>query len=269
MSGIHATAVIEEGAVLGEDVTVGPFCVVGGNVRLANGVVLDSHCVVTGRTDLGTGCRVYPFASVGTSPQDMKYAGEESWLTVGEGTTIREHATLNPGTEGGGRHTRVGARCLLMVGSHVAHDCAVGDDVIMVNQATLGGHVVIEDGAVLGGLAAVHQYVRIGAGAMIGGMTGVENDVIPYGMALGNRARLNGLNVVGLRRRGVHKSAIQTLRNAYHVLFERHDGTFQDRVAEVSERYGHDARVARMLAFLRADAGRPLCRPGAAPDNGG
>jgi UDP-N-acetylglucosamine acyltransferase len=269
MSAIHPTAVVEAGAALGEGVTIGPFCLVGADVRLGDGVVLDGHCVVTGRTELGRGCRVYPFASVGTAPQDMKYAGEESWLTVGAETTIREHATLNPGTAGGGRHTRVGARCLLMVGAHVAHDCQVGDDVIMVNQATLGGHVTIEDGAILGGLAAVHQYVRIGAGAMIGGMTGVENDVIPYGMALGNRARLNGINVVGLKRRGVHKSAIQTLRNAYHVLFERDDGTFQARIAEVAERYGHDARVAHVLDFLRADAGRALCRPAGAADHGG
>jgi len=269
MTGIHPTAVVEDGAALGAGVSVGPFCVVGSDVRLGDDVVLDSHCVVTGRTELGRGCRVYPFASVGSAPQDTKYAGEASWLTVGADTTIREHVTLNPGTAGGGLHTRVGARCLLMVGAHVAHDCDVGDDVIMVNQATLGGHVTIEDGAILGGLAAVHQYVRIGAGAMIGGMTGVEHDVIPYGMALGNRARLNGLNVVGLKRQGVEKSAIQTLRNAYHVLFERGDGTFQDRIAEVAERYGNEERVARVLDFLRADAGRPLCRPGATSDNGG
>ena len=269
MTRIHPTAVVEDGAALGERASIGPFCVVGGNVRLGDDVVLDSHCVVTGHTELDRGCRVYPFASVGTPPQDMKYAGEESWLTVGADTTIREHVTLNPGTAGGGRQTRVGARCLLMVGAHVAHDCLVGDDVIMVNQATLGGHVTIEHGAILGGLAAVHQYVRIGTGAMIGGMTGVEHDVIPYGMALGNRARLNGLNVVGLKRRGLDKGAIQTLRNAYHVLFERADGTFQDRVAEVAQRYGGDERVARVLDFLRAEAGRPLCRPGTAVDNGG
>ncbi len=261
MTEIHPSAVVEEGARLGENVHVGPFCVVGPEVELGEGVVLDGHCVVTGRTELGAGCRVYPFASVGTTPQDMKYAGEPSRLTVGARTTIREHVTLNPGTRGGGMHTRVGADCLLMVGVHVAHDCTVGDGVIMANQATLGGHVTVEDGAVLGGITAVHQFVRIGSGAMIGGMTGVEHDVIPFGMAMGNRARLQGLNIVGLRRRNVAHSAIQTLRQAYNELFCGTAGTFQQRLAGVAERYGDDPRVAQVLAFLRADASRPLCQP--------
>lgn len=267
MSAIHPSAVVDAGATLGANVRVGPFCVVGPEVVLGDETVLDSHCVVTGRTELGARCRVYPFAAVGTPPQDMKYAGEPSGLTVGPETTIREHATLNPGTAGGGMHTRVGARCLLMVGAHVAHDCSIGDDVIMANQATLGGHVRIGNGAVLGGITAVHQFVRIGAGAMIGGMTGVEHDVIPYGMALGNRARLNGLNIVGLRRQNLDRAAIQTLRQAYSELFESDDGTFQARIAAVAERYGADPRVAEVLEFLRADASRPLCQP--ARDDGG
>jgi UDP-N-acetylglucosamine acyltransferase len=261
MTDIHPTAIVPDSVEVGRDASVGPYCVLGENVSLGEGVRLDGPCTVMGHTDLGDRVHVYPFASVGTAPQDLKYAGEASRLSVGADTVIREHATLNPGTHGGGMRTRVGARCLLMVGAHVAHDCDVGDDVIMANQATLGGHVVVGDGAVLGGLSAVHQFVRIGQGAMIGGMTGVEHDVIPYGMALGNRARLNGLNVVGLKRRGVSKDDIKTLRTAYQVLFESGEGTLQERVDRLAASYGQSELVADMLGFVRADSSRPLCRP--------
>ena len=199
---IHATAIVEDGARIGEGVTIGPYCAVGPEVEIGDGAVLEAHAVVGGRTRLGPDTHVYPFASVGQRPQDLKYAGEPSELVVGEGTVIREHATLHPGTAGGRMQTRVGAHCMIMVGSHVAHDCRIGDHVILTNNATLGGHVVIDDHAIVGGMSAIHQFVRIGAHAMVGGMTGVENDVIPYGSVVGNRAYLSGLNIIGLKRRG-------------------------------------------------------------------
>jgi len=261
MTDIHPTAVVDPAAQLAADARVGPHCVVGPQVTLGESVVLHGHAVVEGRTRLARGCVVHPFAAVGTAPQDMKYQGEPSELLVGEGTVIREHVTVNTGTRGGGMMTRVGRGCLLMVGAHVAHDCQIGDGVIMANNATLGGHVVVEDHAFLGGLVAVHQFARIGRGAMIGGMSGVEHDVIPYGMAVGNRARLSGLNIVGLKRRGVAKSEIQALRTAYRRLFESEDDLFQDRLAQVADDFEGFATVRHIVAFIRADASRPLCRP--------
>lgn len=261
MADIHATAIVDPAARLADGARVGPYCVVGPDVELADGVVLHSHVVVEGRTRLGAGCHAHPFAVVGSRPQDMKYDGEESELIVGEGTVIREHATLNPGTRGGGMVTRVGRECLLMIGVHVAHDCRIGDRVIMANNVTLGGHVQIGDDALLGGVVAVHQFVRIGRGAMIGGMSGVEHDVIPYGMALGNRARLSGLNVVGLKRRRTPKDELQKLRSAYQRLFDPNGATFRERVDEVAALYGEVEPVAHLLDFIRSDANRPLCHP--------
>ena len=260
MSAIHPSAVIEPGAELAPDVRIGPYAVVGPEVCLGAGVEIGSHAVLTGRTELGAGCQVYPFAAIGTAPQDMKYDGEPSRLVIGAETVLREHVTVNPGTRGGGMETRIGDGVLLMVGVHVAHDCRIGDRTILANQVTLGGHVEIGAEAFLGGLVAVHQYARIGRGAMVGGMSGVETDIIPYGLALGNRARLNGLNVVGLKRRAVPRAEIQSLRGAYQRLFEDRDGDFQDRVAEVTRGYAGVARVEEILAFIRDGAQRPLCR---------
>jgi UDP-N-acetylglucosamine acyltransferase len=202
MPEIHPTAIVAGGARLAEDVVIGPYCVVGDNVVLGAGVRLLSHVVVDGRTSVGEGTRIFPFVSIGLEPQDLKYRGEASTLVIGRHNTIREHVTINPGTAGGGMVTRIGDHCLLMVGAHVAHDCQLGDHVIMANNATLAGHVVVEDYALLGGLSAVHQFVRIGRHAMIGGMSGVERDVIPYGQVMGDRARLTGLNIIGMQRRG-------------------------------------------------------------------
>ncbi|MBM3557877.1 MAG: acyl-ACP--UDP-N-acetylglucosamine O-acyltransferase, partial [Alphaproteobacteria bacterium] len=190
MSAIHPTAVIENGAKIAEGVEIGPFCHVGARVELGPQVKLKSHVVVAGRTRIGAGTVVFPFASIGHQPQDLKYAGEDSELVVGARCLIREHVTMNPGTKGGGMLTQVGDDCLFMAGAHVAHDCRIGNHVILVNHATLGGHVTIQDYAILGGLSAVHQFARIGKHAMVGGMTGVENDVIPYGSVIGNRAHL-------------------------------------------------------------------------------
>jgi UDP-N-acetylglucosamine acyltransferase len=260
MPQIHPTAIVAPGATLAEDVSIGPYCVVGEEVVLGAGVTLIAHIVVDGRTTIGEKTRIFPFASIGLEPQDLKYRGEKSRLVIGRHNTIREHVTMNPGTEGGGMVTRVGDRGLFMVGAHVAHDCQIGDHVIMANNATLAGHVVVEDYALLGGLSAVHQFVRIGQHAMIGGMSGVERDVIPYGQVMGDRARLSGLNIIGMQRRGFSREDIQTLRSAYQFLFSA-DGTFNDRVTEMAERFGGVAPVDDLIAFIRADSTRAICQP--------
>ena len=245
---------------MAKDVAVGPYCVVGEDVVLGAGVSLKSHVVIDGRTTIGDGTRIFPFASIGLEPQDLKYAGEESSLIIGCGNTIRECVTMNPGTAGGGMVTRIGDNCLFMTGAHVAHDCQIGDHVILVNNATLGGHVVIEDYAILGGLSAVHQYVRIGRHAMIGGMSGVERDVIPYGQVMGDRARLTGLNIIGMQRRGFGREDIQALRNAYQVLFHS-PGTLSDRVGATADRFAGVGPVADIIDFIRADSSRAICQP--------
>jgi UDP-N-acetylglucosamine acyltransferase len=260
MPQIHPTAIVAPGATLAEGVSIGPYCVVGEDVVLGAGVTLIAHIVVDGRTTIGEKTRIFPFASIGLEPQDLKYRGEKSRLVIGRHNTIREHVTMNPGTEGGGMVTRVGDHGLFMVGAHVAHDCQIGDRVTMANNATLAGHVVVEDYALLGGLSAVHQFVRIGQHAMIGGMSGVERDVIPYGQVMGDRARLSGLNIIGMQRRGFSREDIQTLRSAYQFLFSA-DGTFNDRVTEMAERFGGVAPVDDIIAFIRADSTRAICQP--------
>jgi len=266
MPQIHPTAIVARGAMLAETAVIGPFCVVGQDVSLGPRVTLRSHVVVGGRTTIGEGSRLFPFASIGLEPQDLKYRGEDSELVIGRNNTIREYVTMNPGTEGGGMVTRVGDGCLFMVGAHVAHDCQIGDHVVMANNATLAGHVVVGDYAILGGLCAVHQYVRIGRHAMIGGMSGVERDVIPYGQVMGDRARLCGLNIIGMQRRGFSRDDIQGLRNAYQFLFAA-DGTLTDRVAEIAERFGGLDPVDDVIEFIRADSSRAICQPKGA--NGG
>jgi UDP-N-acetylglucosamine acyltransferase len=263
---IHPTAIVAPGARLADDVVIGPYCVIGEHVILGQGVDLKSHVVIDGRTTIGERTRIFPFVSIGHEPQDLKYDGEPSTLEIGHDNTIREHVTINPGTEGGGMVTRIGNHCLLMVGAHVAHDCQVGDHVILVNNATLSGHVTMEDHAILGGLSAVHQFVRIGRHAMIGGMSGVERDVIPYGLVLGDRARLQGLNIIGMQRRGFSRDDIQRLRNAYNCLFGD-SGTLSERVDEVAERFGGIGPVDDLVAFIRADSSRAICQPKGA--NGG
>src|ERR1700722_7874814 len=260
MPDIHPTAIVAPGARLADDVVIGPYCVVGEHVVLALGVSLKSHVVIEGRTTIRERTRIFPFASIGHEPQDLKYDGEPSSLEIGSDNTIREHVTINPGTAGGGMVTRVGNNCLLMVGSHVAHDCQIGNYVIMANNATLAGHVVIEDHALLGGLSAVHQFVRIGRHAMIGGMSGVERDVIPYGQVMGDRARLTGLNIIGMQRRGFTRDDIQGLRNAYSCLFGD-EGTLSERVDEVAKRFGGIGPVDDLIAFIRADSTRAICQP--------
>ncbi|MEM9736271.1 MAG: acyl-ACP--UDP-N-acetylglucosamine O-acyltransferase, partial [Pseudomonadota bacterium] len=212
------------------------------------------------RTQIGAHTKVWPFASVGHQPQDLKYAGEPSRLEIGADCMIREHVTLNPGTTGGGMLTSVGDGCLLMMGAHVGHDCRVGARVIMANNATLGGHVEVQDFALLGGLCAVHQFARIGAHAVVGGMTGVEKDVIPYGSVIGNRASLAGLNLVGLKRRGFDRETIHALRAAYRALFET-EGSLADRAEAVAARHPGITPVQQIVEFIRRDSSRSFCTP--------
>jgi UDP-N-acetylglucosamine acyltransferase len=260
MPHIHPTAIVEPGAKLADTVRIGPYCHVGEEVELGEGVTLHAHAVVVGRTVVGEGTRIFPFASIGHEPQDLKYAGEKSRLVIGRNNTIREHVTMNPGTTGGGMVTSIGDGCLFMVGVHVAHDCRIGNNVVMANNATLGGHVVIADHAVLGGLSAVHQFVRIGQHAMIGGMSGVERDVIPYGSVMGDRARLSGLNIIGMQRRGYSREEIQALRSAFQILFGEL-GTLAERVDEIAGKFPEAKTVQDIVAFIRADSSRAICQP--------
>ncbi|MGB0694759.1 MAG: acyl-ACP--UDP-N-acetylglucosamine O-acyltransferase [Rhodospirillaceae bacterium] len=257
---IHPSSVVDPKAQLGEDVEIGPFCTVGPDAVLGDGVSLVSHVVVSGVTSLGARTKVFPFTSLGTQPQDLKFRGEITRLEIGADNMIREHVTMNPGTEGGGGVTRVGDRCLFMVATHVAHDCDIGDHVIMANNATLAGHVVVGDFAVLGGLCAIHQFCRIGKHAMVGGCSGVEGDVIPFGSVMGNRARLSGLNLVGLKRRDFDRETIHEVRKAYRLLFGG-EGTMNERVEDATELFSDCEPVMDIINFMRADSSRQLCKP--------
>ena len=258
---IHPTAVIGKNVKLAEGVRVGPYCVVDGEVTIGAGTELVSHVAIGGDTAIGKNCRIFPFASLGHAPQDLKYKGEKSKLVIGDNNIIREQVTMNPGTEGGGMITSVGNNCLFMVGAHVAHDCRIGNHVILVNNATLGGHVEIGDHAIIGGLSAVHQFVRIGAHAMIGGMSGVEHDVIPYGSVMGERASLAGLNLVGLKRRGFDRDTIHALRNAYKMLFEDEEGTLAERAERIRKEFANVEAIAEILSFMNDKGSRSLCVP--------
>jgi len=260
MATIHPTAVIALGASVDDTAEIGPYCVIGPRVTIGPRVKLHSHVAIDGITSIGADTQVFPFASLGHPPQDLKYRGEPSRLEIGERNQIREHVTMNPGTEGGGMLTKVGNDCLFMMSAHVAHDCVIGNSVILVNNATLGGHVVIGDFAILGGLSAAHQFVRIGRHAMIGGMTGVETDIIPYATVTGNRAHLSGLNLVGLKRRGYDRDAIHALRNAYRLLFAP-EGTMAERLEEVAEQFKGQELVMEIVDFIRADSSRSICQP--------
>lgn len=260
---IHPTAIIDDSVNLPDNVFIGPYCVVQGNVTLGEHVKLHSHVCVAGTygsTKIGAHTEVFPFASIGHQPQDLKYNGEETHLEIGEHNVIREHVTMNPGTEGGGALTKVGSHNLFMMATHVAHDCMVGDHVILANNATLAGHVTVHDGAIIGGLSAVHQFVRIGAYAMIGGMSGVERDVIPFGSVTGERAHLSGLNIVGMKRRELPRETIHALRNAYKKMFEE-GGTLAERVEQVASEYETIEEVQKVVRFLKRDSLRSFCLP--------
>lgn len=257
---IHPTALVEPGAKLGAGTTIGPFCIVGAHVELGEGCELKSHVVVMGHTRIGPRARIFPFASIGHAPQDLKYAGEPSTLIIGSDCIIREGVTMNPGTGHGTMTTTVGDRCFFLANSHVAHDCRVGNNVVLTNNVMLAGHCKIGDFAIIGGGAGIHQFVRIGPHAFIGGMSGVENDVIPYGMVFGNRAHLAGLNIIGLRRRGFSREQIHDLRRAYRLLFAP-EGTLAERVEDVAEEFSKHPTVHEILEFIRAGGERAICTP--------
>lgn len=257
---IHPTAIVETGASLGAGVSIGPFCHIGEHVALGDHTKLESHVVVAGRTTIGAGGHIFPFASIGHRPQDLKYHGEPSRLEIGNNTTLREYVTVQPGTEHGGMLTKVGDNCLLMASAHVAHDCAVGDSVILGNNVMIAGHCVIEDHVIVSGGSGAHQFVRIGEHAFVAGMTGVAADVIPYGLVVGSRAFLNGLNIVGLRRRGFDREELHTIRKAYRLLFSE-EGTLAERVDDVAKMFPDSPSVQRVIEFIRSDADRTLCLP--------
>lgn len=260
MTRIHPTAIVEDGAVLADDVVVGPFSVVGAGVRIGAGSILHSHVAVVGDTEIGTGAKIFPFASVGHQPQDLKFAGEASRLRIGRNALIRENVTINPGTSGGGLMTEIGDDCALLAGAHVAHDCRIGNHVVLVNNVMVAGHCTVGDYAILGGGAAVHQWVRIGPHAFVGGLSGLENDLIPFGLAIGNRAHLGGLNIVGLRRRTFPRDEIHALRRAYRLLFAD-EGTLKERVEDVATEFGGVGLVQEIIAFIRAGGDRAVCTP--------
>jgi UDP-N-acetylglucosamine acyltransferase len=257
---VHRTAVVEDGARLGAGVRIGPFCHVGSDVVLGDGVELVSHVVVAGATKIGARTRVFPFASIGHQPQDLKYHGEASTLSIGSDCIIREGVTMNPGTEAGGLATIIGNRCAFLANSHVAHDCHVGDNVIFSNNVMLAGHCRIGDFAILGGGSGIHQFVRIGAQAIIQGLAAVGEDVIPYGMAAGNRAYLAGLNLIGLKRRGFTRDQIHDLRRAYRLLFAP-EGTLKERVEDVALEFASHPEVHFILDFIREAEDRAICVP--------
>lgn len=265
MTIIHPTAIIEPGATLGTDVKIGPYCIIGSQVTLGDGVELISHVHVAGHTTVGAKTKIFPFASIGQIPQDLKYNGEDSQLEIGSHNVIREYVTINLGTSHGGLVTRVGNNCLLMANCHVAHDCQLGHHVIMANNVALGGHVEIGDYAILGGHAAVHQFVRIGAHAMVGGKCGVSQDVIPYGILAEEPTGLSGLNLIGLKRRGFSAAAINSLREAYKALFSddalNSASTFVERVVQLENQFKGSEEVQHLIGFIRTSAHRNICMP--------
>lgn len=260
MGRIHASAVIEDGAQIDPTADVGPFCIVGPQVRLGPGVQLKSHVVITGDTEVGEDTVIFPFAVIGEIPQDLKFKGEATKLVIGKRNRIREHVTVNSGTEGGGGVTRIGDDCLLMAGCHVAHDALIGNRCILVNSVAVAGHCVLEDEVIVGGLSGVHQFVRIGRGAIIGAVTMVTNDVIPYGLVQGPRGELDGLNLVGLKRRGVERADITALRAAFQMLAQG-EGTFQNRAHRLREETTSDF-VREIVDFITADSDRHFLTPG-------
>lgn len=256
---IHPSAHIEPGAIIGAGAEVGPFSLIGADVTLGAGVMVKSHAVVTGWTEVGENTVVFPFATVGEIPQDLKFKGERTRLIVGARCRIREGATLNTGTTGGGGVTRVGNDCLLMTGAHVGHDAVLGDRVILANQVAIAGHCVIGDDVIIGGLSGIHQFVRIGRGAIIGAVTMVTNDVVPFGLVQGPRGELDGLNLVGLKRRGVERVDITAMRAAYQMLAQG-EGTFLDRTRRLAEETD-SAYVREMTDFILSSSDRSFLTP--------
>ncbi|MDR1982861.1 MAG: acyl-ACP--UDP-N-acetylglucosamine O-acyltransferase [Holosporaceae bacterium] len=258
---IHQTAIISPTAKIGKNVKIGPYSIVGDNVKLSDDVEIMSHVCIDGYTSIMEGTKIFPFATIGYSPQDLKFKGEKSRLIIGKRNIIREYVTMHPGTEGGTAETVIGNNNLFMIGVHVAHDCIVGSDVVMGNNATLGGHVEVEDCVIIGGLAAIHQKVRIGYGSIIGGMSGVERDVIPYGVVKGERAHLYDINIIGLRRAGVARHEILALKKAYDIIFSREETTMLKHIEAVEKTVQGLPCVDRLIRFMKSDTNRSFCFP--------
>jgi len=256
---IHNSSIIEKSAKIGKDVKIGPFCYIGPKVQISDGVELVSNIHIEGKTRIGKETKIFPFASIGTAPQDLKYKGENNSLEIGENNTIREYVTINPGTEGGGGKTIIGNNCLFMISSHVAHDCKIGNDVVIANNVPLGGHVIVEDSVVIGGNSAVQQFTRIGRLAMIGGMTGVLKDVIPFGLSFGNRNYLRGINLIGLKRKKYENKQIMELDSAFKKIFS--SGNLHKNLGKINGEYKGNNLVTEVINFISKDKKRPICTP--------
>ena len=256
---IHQSSVIDSKAKISENVKIGPFCYVGPEVQLEKNVELISNVHIEGNTKIGKGTRIFPFASIGTQPQDLKYNKEKNSTNIGENNIIREYVTINPGTQGGGSQTIIGNNCLFMISSHIAHDCKIGNNVIIANNVPLGGHVTIEDSVIIGGNSAVQQFTRIGRLAMIGGMTGVLKDVIPFGLSIGNRNYLQGLNLIGLRRKKYENQKIMGLDSAYKEIFSSKN--LHENLSKINGEYKDNELVKEVIAFIEKDKKRPICLP--------
>jgi len=256
---IHKSSVIDSKAKISQNVKIGPFCYIGPNVFLDDNVELISNVHIEGSTVVGKGTRIFPFASIGTQPQDLKFKGEKNSIEIGENNLIREYVTINPGTERGGSKTIVGNNCLFMISSHIAHDCKIGNNVIIANNVPLGGHVTIEDSVVIGGNSAVQQFTRIGRLAMIGGMTGVLKDVIPFGLSIGNRNYLEGLNLIGLRRKKYENQKIMGLNKAYKEIFASKN--LHENLSRINGEHKGNELVNEVIAFIEKDKKRPICSP--------
>jgi UDP-N-acetylglucosamine acyltransferase len=257
---IHSTAIVEDGASIGENVRIGPYCLVGSRVALEDDVEVISHAVITGNTRIGVATRIFPFASIGHEPQDLKYRGEENRLVVGKKCIIREGVTLNPGTAGDKSETIIGDGCVFLANSHVAHDCIVGDGSILSNNVMLGGHCEVGRNVILGGGSGVHQFCRLGDNSFIGGLAGVGTDVIPFGIAVGNRASLAGLNVIGMKRAGMESTAVHNVRRAYKFLFGS-GLPLAEAIGALDEALKEDPAVAKIVSFIKASGNRGMCTP--------
>ena len=256
---IHKTAIIDPKAKISKNVKIGPYTLIGPNVEIGEGTIVHSHVSITGITKIGSNNNIYPFASIGNDPQDLKFKGEKTKLEIGDRNKIREYVTINPGTEGGGGLTKVGNNCLFMVSAHIAHDCLVGDNVILANNVPLGGHAHVDDNAIIGGNSAVQQFTRVGKSAMIGGMCGVVRDVIPYGIAHGNRSVLQGLNLIGLRRKNIPNKEIMVLSDAFKEIFKNENLT--ENLNNLSKDFKNNELVIEVIKFIEKDKKRPICTP--------
>ncbi len=256
---IHKTAIIDKKAKISKNVKIGPYSVIGPNVEISENVEIFSHVNISGNTKIGSETKIYPFASIGTDPQDLKYKGEKNTLIIGNKNVIREYVTINPGTEGGGGLTTIGNNCLLMISSHVAHDCKVGDNVVIAKNVPLGGHAIIEDSVIIGGNSAVQQHTRIGRLAMVGGMTGVLKDIIPFGLSFGNRNYLKGLNLIGLRRNKYENKTIIELGDAYKKIFSSMN--LHENLDKINGEFKDNKLIKEVIDFISKDKKRPICTP--------